>query len=441
MGNIAATAARQKVELFEPLLRRDEAEIVSFHQGASAPPAYAVRPRPSQDAGWTATSLFSGCGGLDLGFQFEGIRTDAAYDIDEAAVATYNANLHEAAMVRDLSAGLPGSSGETILLAGAPCQGFSTVGKRRFDDPRNDLLARVGDFALAHRPRVIVVENVPAALSGRHQIHWRTLEDRLRWHGYQVRRLALDGEKRGLAQRRRRLILLCWRGSDCIEPRFQDAPAIDLSAALTGVETLPDHVPVALRDDTVNAAIARRIGPGQKLSNVRSGPRNVPTWDIPEVFGATDTGDRELLSAVAKLRRRNRVRTFGDGDPVEQAVLDRELGRDTSGQVAKLAALRYLRITRDGIELQHTYNGKFRRLEWSGVSPTVDTHFGNPAKFLHPSGVRALTIREALRIQGFPDWFRLHGSKRAVYAMAGNAVPPPMAADLAAFVREAILKA
>ena len=140
------------------------------------PPESARAPIPDgRECPWQALSLFAGGGGLDLGFLQQGIRSNIAYDIAQDAVAVYNANLPTEARLADLSRFSPDGKAD-VLLAGAPCQGFSTAGKRLVDDPRNELLVRVGEIAKATKPRVIVVENVPAAASGALGGHWRALE-------------------------------------------------------------------------------------------------------------------------------------------------------------------------------------------------------------------------------------------------------------------------
>lgn len=405
-------------------------------------PRSAVRPRPaSRDGAWTATSLFSGCGGLDLGFSFEGIVTGLAYDHSPDAVGAFNANHRPVARRADLGAALPEIGRGGVLLAGAPCQGFSTNGRRDVDDRRNDLLGAIDAACERARPQVVVVENVPAALSGAHAMHWLRLEARLASLGYNVRRVVVEAEDHGVAQHRRRLFLIAWLGSDCIGVRLGGAPRSTLRDALARMGRCTDHHRCPLSPDTEAGRIAERIAPGQKLSNVRLGGRNVATWDLPEVFGETSSLERVVLVAVTRLRRRQRRRPSGDGDPVGLGRLSAEVGFDAGEVVAGLVARRHLRKIGDGLEHRHTYNGKFRRLEWGSVSPTVDTRFTNPRLFLHPAEHRGATLREAMRIQGFPDWFELPGSKRARAEMVGNAVPPPLASAVAAFVREALLKA
>jgi DNA (cytosine-5)-methyltransferase 1 len=287
---------------------------------------------------------------------------------------------------------------------------------------------------------VLVLENVPAALSGRHRRHWIALEDRLRLAGYSVRRMMLLGEESGVAQRRKRLFLICWTGSDCVRLELERVRAPSLRSTLAGAEAAGNHRPNVPGPGSRDAAIAAAIGQGQKLSNVRLSPKAIPTWSIPQVFGAVTDAQRELLEAVVRLRRRDRRRSFGDGDPVALARLNQHLGRDAAGDVAALVERDYLRDEGGEVELRHTYNGKYRRLTWAEASPTVDTHFGRPSLFLHPEEDRGLSVREAARIQGFPDAYVFEGSRAEQFEAVGNAVPPPMASRIAEFVREALLK-
>jgi DNA (cytosine-5)-methyltransferase 1 len=386
----------------------------------------------------TVASLFSGCGGFDIGFQSEGFRSIAAYDIDPAAIATFNANIRPVAEVCDLSQFTPDVRPD-VLLAGSPCQGFSTSGKRDLDDPRNNLLLRAGEIARIIRPKVFLLENVPAAISGPHGSRWERVEEIMRSDGYNVRRIVADGPSSGVPQIRKRLFLLAWRGSDAMrcEPPVRAAPSI--IDAISGIGNISGHDPVLLAPGSREHRIARRIGSGQKLCNVRISPAAVHTWNIPEVFGSTTEAEHRVLETVVRLRRRDRRRTFGDADPVEPFRVCDLLGRCYHKEMKRLIAIGYLRQVGQYIDLKNTYNGKFRRLSLDGPSPTVDTHFGNPALFLHPREDRGLTPREAARIQGFDDAFDFGAGRARAFRMIGNAVPPPMAARLAGFIREAIL--
>lgn len=386
----------------------------------------------------TVASLFSGCGGFDLGFRQEGFKSVGGFDISRNAVETFNLNVASVARVADLSVECPAIKAD-VLLAGSPCQGFSTSGKRVLDDPRNDLLKRAGQIALAVKPKVFILENVPAAISGAHGSRWNEVEQMLQASRYNVRRIVAEGATSGVPQLRKRLFLVAWKGSEHIDCTPNNRMSEDLGAALAGVDDLQGQDVVPLLPGSKEFLIATHIRPGQKLSNVRDSPAAVPTWEIPEVFGKTSASEREVLVAVRRLRRRQRRRSFGDADPVLLSRISEELGRGCEADAKRLLGRGYLRSVGRYVDLRHTYNGKYRRLSLSNLSPTVDTHFGNPSLFLHPSANRGLTPRESARIQGFPDWFLLPESRSQAFQMIGNAVPPPMAAKLAKFVREAIL--
>lgn len=388
----------------------------------------------------TYISLFSGCGGLDVGFAQRGFQGRAAYDLDPAAVKVHSANLGAHCFVKDLASAmpldlLPGGGPPDVLLSGSPCQGFSLAGKRRLDDPRNSLLLRSAEIATAVRPKVFVAENVTGATYGEHGLYWSQLEERMRAAGYATATLRLDARAHGLAQSRMRVVLLAWTGGALLRVPQAPAGVATVGSSLAGVARAPQHKPQQLAQDSPLAKIAARIGPGQKLSNVRGGARSVHTWHIPEVFGPTTQCEQNVLQAIQRLRRSERRRDRGDADPVLITSLERELGPQANYHVQALVGKGYVRQVGEGFDLTHTFNGKFRRLDWSGQSITVDTRIGDPRYFLHPTEHRGLTVREAARLQGFPDDFAFEVPERSAYRMIGNAVPPPMAAHVAEVVR------
>ena len=137
---------------------------------------------------------------------------------------------------------------------------------------------------------------------------------------------------------------------------------------------------------------------------------------------------------MLRRRRQKRIRDYGDADPVTARAMQHFVGRPVVAVLGSLVDKGYVRRIGKFYDLVHTFNGKFRRLSWHEAAPTVDTRFGDPHYFLHPSKHRAFTVREAARVQGFPDDFSFCGSERSQYRMIGNAVPPPLAKCLAEFV-------
>ncbi len=162
------------------------------------------------------------------------------------------------------------------------------------------------------------------------------------------------------------------------------------------------------------------------------------TWDIPEVFGEITDHERTVLELLRRLRRQERQRDHGDADPVSLKRLEAALGDQFHRLVEGLIAKRYLKRVDDAVDLVGTFNGKFRRLAWGKPSCTVDTRFGSPRYFLHPSLQRGFTVREAARIQGFRDNYVFLGSEQAQYRMIGNAVPPPLGEFAATIVKHLI---
>ncbi len=375
-------------------------------------------------------SLFSGCGGLDLGFVQAGYRGELAVDIDASALAVHKLNIASPVLQADLTNSvLPREKFQSldVLLAGSPCQGFSTAGKRDINDPRNQLLYVVARVAAEFRPKVVVAENVPAVRAGAHKKYWNSLHAQLRGSGYATQDLLVDCSEHGVSQKRKRLFLIAWCTGKTANLELPKEPKIALEQAIAGASHAPNHDPLYLDSASVDFKIASRIGPGQKLTNSRAGASAIHTWHIPEVFGKTSAAEQEVLSSVLRWRRQTRRRDFGDADPVSSHLLRNHFGADI---LAGLVSKGYLRKAGHYHDLADTYNGKYRRPLGTELGHTVDTRYGDPKLFLHPTEHRGFTVREAARIQGFGDDFVFSGVRSVQFRMIGNAVPPPVAAKV-----------
>lgn len=383
-------------------------------------------------------SLFSGAGGLDLGFIQAGFSPIGAYDIWKAAITVYRSNVSHDAHVLDLSKNTPNpASNPDVVIAGSPCQGFSVIGSRRLEDPRNTLFLRATRLAIDLSPQAIVLENVPGMLAGHHKHYYDVATQLLHEARYSVHHISLPAQAVGLPQRRRRIFLIGTK-SDLPLTIPTTATPTTLGQTIANCAAFPNHEPTYLQKDSDAFSIATAIGPGQKLCDVRGGCSSVHSWDIPRVFGSTTKGQRRLLVGVMRLRRRIRRRPRGDADPVHHSELRKLLGVHLFEDVDVLVRKGYLIRSGDHIDLSRRFNGKYRRLAEDGVSNTVDTRFGDPRYFLHPNQHRGLSAREAARIQGFPDNFVFSGTLTEQYRMIGNAVPVPMGRAVARAVRKAL---
>ncbi len=389
-------------------------------------------------------SLYSGSGGFDLGFKAQGFHSLGAYDSDRDACENFEVNIGSQVHQVNLNNGIPNEHalhGVDALIAGPPCQGFSTAGKRVLNDERNHLITQTGRLALRILPKVLVVENVPGVLAGTHSRYWEEMDAMMRSAGYCTHTTQCQTSDLGMAQSRKRVLFFAWRTKRLIDFTIPALQANNLRSALNGVIGQANHKPKRLKPNTREWFIAKRIKPGQKLSNVRGGENSVASWDIPEVFGLVTNHERTVLELLRRLRRQKRKRDHGDADPVSFDRLEAALGEHFHCIVEQLIVKGYLRRVEDGVDLVGTFNGKFRRLEWDSTSLTVDTRFGSPRYFLHPSYHRGFTVREAARLQGFEDSYIFRGSEQAQYRIIGNAVPPPLGSFAAELVKRLLGKA
>jgi DNA (cytosine-5)-methyltransferase 1 len=384
-------------------------------------------------------SLFSGCGGFDIGFIQQGFQPQAGYDYDSEAVQNFKANIHDNIYDVDITNGIPNEHslyGIDAIIAGPPCQGFSTAGRRRVDDERNHLLTLTGYLAQRLSPKILVVENVAGALSGAHARYWNELDETMRLSGYRTTTIPCQVADLGMSQLRKRILFFAWKTQRDIDFTVPKLSAGDLRSALSDLSNQKNHHPSYLCPETREWQIASKIKPGQKLSNVRGGDNSVATWDIPEVFGEITEHERTVLEVIRRLRRQERQRDYGDADPVSIPRLEAALGESFRCLINELVAKGYLRRVGEHVDLVGTFNGKFKRLTWDKPSCTVDTRFGSPRYFLHPSQQRGFTVREAARIQAFDDNYIFYGSEQGQYRLIGNAVPPPLGALAAKFVKQ-----
>ena len=380
-------------------------------------------------------SLYCGAGGLDIGFMAAGYQCVAAFDVDAVAVATYNRNVGYHAKTADLRADSANVAKALacadVVLAGPPCQGFSTAGRNDPDDERNLHLQRVAHLAAGSAAKVVVIENVKGLLGAKYRSQLDSCLGTLRESGFEVSCGLFDLSEYGVAQTRRRVIILGTRG---VEPvsldgiRKREKRTLRDAIGHIGEQTDGEGgVRLTARD----MKIASHIAPGQRLTNVRSGPRSVHTWTIPEVFGEVSEEDESVLSALSRLRRRQRMREVGDADPVRAKHVSQYVGEESEGILRSLVDRGYVRCIAGRFDLRHTFNGKYKRLEWDECAPTVDTRFVEPRYFLHPEESRGFSIAEMAALQDFPGAYVFPDCVTTSSRLIGNAVPPRFAEALA----------
>jgi DNA (cytosine-5)-methyltransferase 1 len=324
--------------------------------------------------------LFAGCGGLALGFMQQGFEPVGAVEWDPAAALNYRLNIDDRISVSDISGAADWPEAE-VVIGGPPCQGFSQLGTRDPQDPRNRLwieYVRVLDKSGA---KVFVMENVPQLLrSPQFELFRRDTEAR----GFEVQAQVLCAADYGVPQMRRRAIVI---GSKVGIPAFPakshgpgtERPYVSVRDAFAGPPELAET------PDGINWHVGR---PGIRASSITR-YRAVPR----------DGGNRFQM----------------------QANLD-DAGL---GELVPPCWRRKVSGTTD----------VFGRLWWDRPALTIRTEFFKPEKgrYLHPTADRPITVREAARLQSFPDAFIFQPDQTTVEVakQIGNAVPPRLATALA----------
>jgi DNA (cytosine-5)-methyltransferase 1 len=341
-----------------------------------------------------ALSFFSGCMGLDLGLEKEGIDVLLACEVDAAARKTIETNRPDMALLGDIrnytaaairtAAGLTPTEEIDVIVGGPPCQAFSSAGKRQgFNDDRGNVFLTFIDLIIELNPRFAVIENVRGLLSAplQHRPHemrgkqfpplspdeqrggaLRFVIQRLQQAGYGVSFNLYNAANFGAPQQRERVVIICSRDG-------AKMPYL-----------VPTHAPKGLY--------------------------NLPPWrSLKDALSGLPEADHHFVKFPEKRLQYYRLLKPG------------QYWRDLPVELHQAAL---------GASY-HAGGGKtgfYRRLAWDKPAPTLVTHPAMPATDLaHPERDRPLSIEEYKRIQEFPDDWVIEGKLVDQYRQVGNAVP------------------
>jgi DNA (cytosine-5)-methyltransferase 1 len=239
----------------------------------------------------TVVDLFAGAGLFSYAFEREGFDVERAVEIDRHAAATYAANFGDRIDHGDVCHCRPLGRCD-VLIAGPPCQGFSTLGKRDTNDPRNRLSFEIIRWAQALRPQVVVIENVAAFIDSP---VWRTLARRLKGLGYHVTFDICDAVEFGVPQRRVRSATFASRRGPITLPLRRDKVPVTISDAWDGLPRRPsgEGLDVYLKTTPLALARMRVIPPGGGKRDIleRAPHLAPPSWlrrrrtEITDVWG------------------------------------------------------------------------------------------------------------------------------------------------------------
>ena len=327
-----------------------------------------------------AIALFSGCGGMTLGFEWAGFNVLGHVEIDIAANKIYSANFPASSLLgtditkvsdAEVHGWIERFGSIDVIIGGSPCQGFSLAGKRNPEDERNELFQHYLRIVNIIRPKVFIMENVRLMTSMKDSdgnLFIERIMNGFNSIGYSVNYQYMNSQDYGIPQCRDRVIVV---GTDVSLANNYIFPTATHSNELIrtfrdAVVDLPELESGKKSDDPLHWAVSH--------------PYHVIEWlkDVPEGKSAHENKNPAL--------------------------------RPPSG-----------------------FNTTYKRLIWDEPCSTISTNFSmiSGCRNVHPTSTRSITIREATRSQSFPDSFAFFGKWGDIRRVIGNAVPPLLAKAIA----------
>ncbi len=373
--------------------------------------------------------LFCGAGGFTWGWVRAGFLPLAAIDNDATALRTHETNFghtHCLTLHRDLDrvgtnelVELIGvSAGRvSVIVGGPPCQGWSKVGRGKLRslgkagkdllaDPRNTLYRRFVEIVSHCCPKICVMENVPGMLS----VHQTNIADIVRANfeaiGYACSYSLVNAKWFGVPQERDRLIFIATRkGIRKLDASELQSFAGEFRRARLGIT----------RDMTVSDAIG----------------------DLPEIPNGAKADPIMYVRPLGRLRRYVEIMREQSNGLLTDHVVRIQNEQDVEAFARMTEGMKYHQLDRRFKRYRDDiFRDKYKKLIWDAPSWTVTAHLGKDCyTHIHPGQARTISIREAARLQSFPDKFRFWGNLGDRFRQIGNAVPPFMAWGIAEFVK------
>jgi DNA (cytosine-5)-methyltransferase 1 len=370
-----------------------------------------------------AADLFSGAGGLSLGLERAGFKVVLSVDHFAEAVETHRHHFAGMSVDWDLSdasrveevARLIRANKIDLLAGGPPCQPFSKAGRSFIrhmiyhgkTDPHNEsrhLWRSFLEVVRLARPRAVLMENVPDMALDKEMFILRSMVEELEQLGYGVEERVIDTWRYGVPQFRQRLILVAIKDSS--QFTWPDE-ASDRVSVWNAIGDMPE-VEGGWRPEGGADGWSEYQGPGTQFQlKMRDG---VQAADSHKLFDHITRPVRE-----------------------DDAVAFEAMDATTKYSDLPDEMKRY----RDDI-----FDDKYKRLDENDLSRTITAHIAKDGYwYIHPRQGRTITVREAARLQTFPDWFRFAGPPSFAFRQIGNAVPPALAEHLGSALGSALMAA
>ena len=357
-----------------------------------------------------AVDLFAGAGGMTLGFEQAGFDILASVEIDPIHCAIHQFNFPFWTV---LCKSVEETTGEEIrnssqianqeidvVFGGPPCQGFSLIGKRSFDDPRNSLGFHFIRLVVELQPKFFVLENVKGMTVGKHKEFIAEIISQFSENGYQVNAnyQVLNAANYGVPQNRERLFLLGAR-EDLELPKYPEKiifPHQKYPTVWDALQDLPniENYPELYQQDWILTEFGKPSNYAKKLRNLTN---------IKNNYSYKRQYDPTILTSS--------LRTKHSNESIER------FASTPHGKIEPIS--RFHKLNPHG--LCNTLRAG---------TPSNKGAFSSPRP-IHPSIPRCITVREAARLHSYPDWFRFHPTKWHGFRQIGNSVPPLLAQAVA----------
>lgn len=355
--------------------------------------------------------LFSGCGGLSLGFIKEGYTINKAVEFDGKIANIYMQNHPEVEMIvddiRNIDQTGVFSKGEAdVIIGGPPCQGFSMAGARIrngfIDDSRNYLFKHYFNVVKTVKPKVFIMENVKGILTMQNGKIFEEIKNifqdsnLLEGDSYHLYYRVVKAVDFGIPQKRERVIIIGTTINDVDIDELWDVT----------IQDMKKEYPTYFDKVTVKDAISNL--PSTTKDGIIVNP--IPTTEYQKFLSSSNEFlTNHTMTNHSKLAI-DRMKQINNGE----------------------------NFTSLNEDIKSVHSGSYGRLCWDEQAPTITTRFDTPAggRFIHPVENRTLTPREAARIQSFPDDFVFYGNKTTICKTIGNAVPPKISFFLAKLVEK-----
>lgn len=341
---------------------------------------------------FNVVDLFAGVGGLSLGFEMIGAKTLVANEYDPSIAESYKKNRPDVNMlVADITklnvkeTFSPYKGLVDVVVGGPPCQGFSQKGKRKsINDERNFLFRYYVEVVKLLMPTYFVMENVPNLLTTENGFFKEEIENLFKEIGYATNPMVLNASDYGVPQNRHRAVIIGKLGESKVEMIKPFATKISAWDAIGDLAFLNSG-----EGSFEQKYLQKAVTEYQKKARLGS----------KRLFNHSATAHSK--EAIEKLK-----------------LIPPEKGKEY--------------LPKDKLT-KSIYSGTWSRIEKNKVSVTITTRFDTPSsgRFSHPYLNRAITVREAARLQSFPDTFIFYGNKSSQMKQVGNAVPPLLAKAIA----------